>query len=153
MNPGRTRLLALLVLMAVSACAVAADGRPASGPPAAAPAAPVCRDCGVIQDIRRLALPISPRVDPLGRQPDQPRYDRQDTTPLFSIGSGGIQRVEPYENKAMTKTVWEVTVRYDNGAFGVTRVEQEPELKVGERVRLIESGSENLLQKLPPPKP
>ncbi|MGH8619273.1 MAG: hypothetical protein ACREUW_16405 [Burkholderiales bacterium] len=148
MNPG-TRLPALLLLTAASACAVAADG-PASAP------APACRDCGVIQDIRRLALPIAPRVDPLARQPGQggqSRYEQQGTTPMFSIGSGGIQRVEPYESKALQKIVWEVTVRYDNGAFGVTRVEQEPELKVGERVRLIESGSENLLQKLPPPKP
>lgn len=143
MNPARV-LPVLLFLAASSACAAAADGVPAPA---------VCRDCGVVQDIRRLALPYSPRVDPLGRPSGQPRYDQQGTTPMFSIGSGGIQRVEPYENKGMQKIVWEVTVRYDNGAFGVTRVEQEPELKVGERVRLIESGTENLLQKIPPGKP
>ena len=139
-----------LLLATASACAAAADGSPTAG----APSAPVCRDCGVIQDIRRLALPISPRVDPLGRPPGQQlSYDRQGTTPMFSIGTDGFHRVEPYENKGMQKIVWEVTVRYDNGAFGVTRVDHEPELKVGERVRLIESGTENLLQKLPPGKP
>ena len=143
MKSGPARLLALLFLAMASACAAAADGGPA----------PACRDCGVVQDIRRLALPYSPRVDPLGRPSGQPRYEQQGTTPMFSIGSGGIQRVEPYENKGMQKIVWEVTVRYDNGAFGVTRVEHEPELKVGERVRLIESGTENLLQKIPPANP
>jgi hypothetical protein len=114
-----------------------------------------CRDCGVVQDIRRLALPTRPRVDPLAPGPGLPRSGAPTaTTPLFSIGTGGIQRVDPYESApGQQKVVWEVTVRYDNGAFGVTRVEQEPDLKVGERVRLIESGTENQLQRLPPPKP
>ncbi len=112
-----------------------------------------CRDCGVVQDIRRMALPTRPRVDPLAPGPGLPQSGAPTaTTPLFSIGTGGIQRVGPYDSPPGQKVVWEVTVRYDNGAFGVTRVEQEPELKVGERVRLIESGTENQLQRLPPPK-
>ncbi len=151
MNPVRVSRSALL-LLAASACATASEG-PAPGTPGAPAPVTACRDCGVVQDIRRLNLPIGPRVDPLGPPAGQPRYEQQGTTPMFSIGSGGIQRAQPYENKGMQKIVWEVTVRYDNGAFGVTRVEQEPELKVGERVRLIESGTENLLQKIPPAKP
>ena len=71
-GPVRGRLAALLLLAAASACASAADEAPNAGAPGAAGAA-VCRDCGVVQDIRRLALPISPRVDPLGRPPGQER--------------------------------------------------------------------------------
>jgi hypothetical protein len=132
----------------VALAAVAVGEASAAEDPAA------CRDCGVVQDIRRLALPTRPRVDPLAPGPGLPQSGAPtSTTPLFSIGTGGIQRVDPYESPPGQKVVWEVTVRYDNGAFGVTRVEHEPDLKVGERVRLIESGTENQLQRLPPPKP
>ncbi len=134
------RILPLVLMAAAPAPVLGAEGGPLSP----------CRDCGVVQDIRRLSLPVSPRVDPLAQRPTP----GTGTSPLFSIGSDGFHRADPYATKdPLQKVVWEVTVRYDNGAFGVTRVEQEPELKVGERVRLIESGTENLLQKLPPAKP
>ena len=34
-----------------------------------------------------------------------------------------------------TRSVWELTVRYDNGQFGFVTQDGEPDLKVGDRVR------------------
>jgi hypothetical protein len=39
----------------------------------------------------------------------------------------------------ITRSAWEVTVRYDSGSFGFVTMESEPEFAVGDRVRLIES--------------
>ena len=131
--------------LAVSAVPVALPADATADKPAAA----ACRDCGVVQDIRRIALTVRPRVDPLANPPAQ-IAGSQGTAPLLSIGREGVHRAESYPSKSAQHTVWEVTVRYDSGAYGVTRVEREPDLRIGDRVRLVEAATENQLQRLPP---
>ncbi|CAN0429834.1 unnamed protein product [Phaeothamnion confervicola] len=62
--------------------------------------------------------------------------------PLFSIGRGGAQRVQ---REPTTRSVWEATVRYDNGQYGFVTFEMEPDLKIGDRVRHVE----NTLEPIP----
>lgn len=62
--------------------------------------------------------------------------------PLLSFGAGDPQRVQ---RVPATRAVWEITVRYDNGQFGFVAQSGEPELKVGDRVRMFE----NMLEPIP----
>lgn len=147
MPENHNKYRAAAVMMAAwlaASVAVAADE------PAAAKPRPVvlCQDCGMVFNIRRLEKPIAPERETLPSIASSPQAGGMGSAtqpvPLLSFGAGGPQRVQ---REPATRSVWEITVRYDNSSFGFVTQEAEPEFKVGDRVRLIE----NVLEPIPQP--
>ena len=139
MPENQNKYRAAAVLMAACLAAAAA---PAADEPAAAKPKPVvlCHDCGMVFNIRRLEKPVAPERETLPSITSSPHVggmgSETQAVPLFSLGRDGPQRVQ---REPSTRSVWEVTVRYDNGQFGFVTQEAEPDLKVGDRVRLVEN--------------
>lgn len=136
---------ALLVLCPTLRAAVAADAAAAADKPRIVV---LCPECGMVFNVRRIDKPIAPERNLMpsiasSSQGGNLGHDTQ-AVPIFSIGRGGAQRVP---REPVTRSVWEITVRYDNGQFGFVTNELEPDLKVGDRVRQIE----NTLEPLAPP--
>ena len=109
--------------------------------PHAPPQVVLCRDCGMISAIRRIERPIAPDRKLLPDVASMPREGESghatQAVPLFVIGGGnGARRVAA---EPIYRSTWEVTIRYDNGSFGFVTVDAEPELAVGDRVRLVEN--------------
>lgn len=138
MHEKRATLLALLL----SSPAFGADPAPAGNKP-------VCADCGEIAHIRQVQRPAAPERKPIPDITASPRTGGMgssvQTVPLFSMSREGVSRVE---RPPLYVPNWEITVRFDNGAFGVVTQETEPDWKVGDRVKLID----NILEALPLPK-
>ena len=132
------------------ACWIGAPGaRAADEAPGVKPRIVIlCPECGMVYNIRRIEKPVAPERNLLPSLASAPHAggtgNETRAVPLFSIGAGGPQRVQ---REPVTRSVWEVTVRYDNGQFGFVTNEMEPELKVGDRVRHVE----NTLELLDPP--
>ena len=132
------------------ACWIGAPGaRAADEAPAAKPRVVIlCPECGMVYNIRRIEKPVAPERNLLPSLATAPHAggtgNETRAVPLFSIGAGGPQRVQ---REPVSRSVWEVTVRYDNRQFGFVTNEMEPELKVGDRVRHVE----NTLEALPQP--
>ena len=130
--------LALATPLLLAALAFAADNVTA---PAPARQVVLCEDCGVIHNIRRLERPVAPERRLL---PDVAYGSREgatgkptQTVPLFVIEQdSGPRWVKP---DPITRSTWEITVRYDNGSFGFVTVDAEPDFVVGDRVRLVEN--------------
>ena len=125
----------------VAACLAATLAVAADEPTAATPRQVIlCPECGLVYNIRRIEKPVAPERETLPSITSSPSVGGMGSAtqpvPLFSFGSGGPQRVQ---REPITRSVWEITVRYDNGSFGFVTQEAEPELKVGDRVRLIEN--------------
>ncbi len=115
-----------------------------------APEAPrqviLCRDCGVISNIRRVDRPVAPERKLLPDVAATPREGMAgpatQAVPLFVFdASHGAQVVR---QQPMSRASWEVTIRYDNGSFGFVTVDAEPEFAVGDRVRLVDNMIEPL---------
>jgi len=106
----------------------------------------LCNECGMVHNIRRIEKPVAPERNTLPSLTSSPQAGGIGSTtqpvPLLSFGGGGPQRVQ---REPATRSVWEITVRYDNGQFGFVTQNGEPELKVGDRVRMFE----NVLEPLP----
>jgi len=106
-----------------------------------------CSECGMVYNIRRVERPLAPGRDTL---PDVSSSssaggvgnDTQ-TVPLFSFGQGGAQRVQ---REPVASSVWEMTVRYDNGEFGLVTQDSQPDFKVGDRVRRVDNTFETIPQ-------
>jgi outer membrane lipoprotein SlyB len=132
--------------------------QPAPGAvPVVKPATPlVCVDCGTITRIREVQQPVPPQRQALpGRAPGTTSgglgSDNR-TVPLFSVGREGFERSPP---PPVTRSQWEVTVRFDNGAYGLVVEPTEPSFRVGNRVKLVDDRLEELPAKpgeVPPPK-
>ena len=133
--------LALAAPLVLAATAFAAETAPA-------PARQVvlCEECGVVHNIRRLERPVAPERRLL---PDVAYGQREGAAgkptqaiPLFVIErDSGPRWVKP---EPITRSAWEITVRYDNGSFGFVTVDAEPDLLVGDRVRLVENVLEHI---------
>ena len=108
----------------------------------------LCPECGVVSNIRRIEKPVAPERDTMPSIASSPRTggigSETQAVPLFSIGRSGAHRVQ---REPTTRSVWEITVRYDNGQFGFVTQDSEPELKVSDRVRHVE----NTLESIAPP--
>ena len=108
----------------------------------------LCPECGMVSNIRRIEKPVAPERNVLPSITSSPQAggigNETQAVPLFSIGRSGAHRVP---REPSTRSVWEMTVRYDNGQFGFVTQDSEPELKVGDRVRHIE----NTLELIAPP--
>ncbi len=132
----------------LAACLAVTAASAEDQPPAAAKPRQVilCPDCGMVYNIRRIEKPVAPEHETLPSITSSPRAggmgNETQAVPLFSLGRGGPQRVQ---REPTTRSVWEVTVRYDNGQFGFVTQVAEPDIKVGDRVRLVE----NVLELIP----
>jgi hypothetical protein len=138
------RVVSLMIAMCTAASfATAADE------PAAAKPTPVvlCPECGMVFNIRRIEKPVAPVRETLPSITSSPRVGGMGSTtqpvPLFSLGSDGPHRVQ---RAPTTRSVWEITIRYDTGQFGFLTHDNEPEAKVGDRVRVVENVIELLGQ-------
>jgi hypothetical protein len=138
--------VAVAVLFAVCATAPAANAAEAAA--ADKPRVVIlCPECGMVYNVRRVEKAVAPERDLLPNITSSSRVGgiggETQTVPLFSIGPGGAQRVQ---REPITRSAWEITVRYDNGQFGFVNFEMEPELKVGDRVRHVENTLELIPQ-------
>ena len=135
---------AVLALCAVMSTARAADEAPAAKPRVVV----LCPECGMVYNIRKIDKPVAPERNLLPSVASSSHVggtgNETRAVPLFSIGASGPQRVQ---RDPVTRSVWEITVRYDNGQFGFVTHEIEPDLKVGDRVRHVE----NTLEVMPQP--
>ena len=108
----------------------------------------LCPECGMVYNIRRIDKPVAPERETLPSITSSSQVGGMGSethpVPLFSLGRSGAQRVQ---REPVTRSVWEVTVRYDNGQFGFVTRNSEPDFEVGDRVRLIE----NALELIPQP--
>jgi hypothetical protein len=143
------RINAVLSIAAAIAAAsvVAAPVRAADAPATARPKPLLlCNECGMVYNIRRIEKPVAPERDTLPSLTSSPQAgsigSATQAVPLLSFGAGGPQRVQ---REPATHSMWEITVRYDNGSFGFVTQDGEPELKVGDRVRMFE----NVLELIP----
>ena len=133
----------------MAACLATSAAVAADEPAAAKPRQVIlCPECGMVYNLRRIEKPVAPEREALPSITSSPQVggmgSETQAVPLFSIGRGGPQRVQ---REPTTRSVWEVTVRYDNGQFGFVSQDSEPDLKVGDRVRLVE----NVLERIPQP--
>ncbi len=131
----------------------------AQQPPVAAPAVrplTVCDDCGTITRIREVSQPVPP--ERRTRPPNAPGTTTSglasgaQPVPMFSLSREGFERSPP---PPVTRSQWEVTVRFDNGAYGLVVEQAEPSFRVGNRVKLVDDRLEELPAKpgeVPPPK-
>ena len=106
----------------------------------------LCRDCGMVSNIRRIEQPVAPERRLLPDIAATPREGvsggATQAVPLFVFDAGkGAQRVKP---QPISHSSWEVTIRYDNGSFGFVTVDAEPEFAVGDRVQLLDGVIEPL---------
>ncbi len=134
------------VIALMAAClplvAIAADAVPADKPRVVI----LCPECGMVYNVRRIDKPIAPErnlMPGVAAQPQGNLGQETQAVPLFSLGRGGAQRVQ---RDPIVRSIWEITVRYDNGQFGFVNLEMEPDMKVGDRVRHIENTLEPLPQ-------
>jgi hypothetical protein len=133
----------------VALCLAAPPARAADDAAAGKPRVVVlCPECGLVYNIRRIDKPVAPERNLMPNIASSPQAggtgNETSTVPLFTLGRGGAQRVQ---REPATRSVWEITVRYDNGQFGFVTQEMEPDLRVGDRVRHVE----NTLEAIPQP--
>lgn len=138
------RYIALLALCALAPGADAADDAPAGKPRVVI----LCPECGMVYNIRRIEKPVAPERNLLPNLASSSPHaggtgNETQAVPLFSIGRSGAQRVQ---REPATRSVWEITIRYDNGQFGFVTQEMESDLKVGDRVRHVENTLETMAQ-------
>ena len=135
---------------AATLCVAAAGAHAADDTTAEKPRVVIlCPECGMVHSIRRIEKPIAPERNLLpNNMTSSPQGggmgNETQAVPLFSIGRSGAHRVQ---REPVTRSVWEMTVRYDNGQFGFVTLESEPDIKVGDRVRHVE----NTLELIPQP--
>lgn len=106
-----------------------------------------CSECGMVYNIRRVEKPVAPERGNMPNIAATPPAggigNETQAVPLISFGQGGAQRVP---REPATHSVWEMTVRYDNGQFGLVTQDSQPEFKVGDRVRRVNNTFEPIPQ-------
>ena len=134
-----TVVMAICLGAPAAPAADAADGQPR--------VVILCPECGTVFNIRRVEKPVAPERDLMPSITSTPQAggigNQTQAVPLFSFGRGGPQRVQ---REPVTRSVWEMTVRYDNGQFGFVTQAAEPDLRVGDRVRHVENTLEPIAQ-------
>lgn len=131
-----------LAAAALAALCLAAPAAYAAGDAAADKPSMItrCAECGEVYSIRRVENPVAPERDASAGVALPPAAggvgNETQTVPLVSFGKGGAQRV-PREQA--THSVWEMTVRYDSGQFGLVTLDSQPAFGVGDRVRRIDN--------------
>ena len=65
-------------------------------------------------------------------------------TAAMIVGAGGGALVGNEMQKNQTELIWEIGVRYDDGSYGTITQTQAPGLRIGDRVRVTDTGLELL---------
>ena len=65
-------------------------------------------------------------------------------TAAMIVGAGGGAIVGNELQKNQTELIWEIGVRYDDGSYGTITQTQAPGLRIGDRVRVTDTGLELL---------
>ena len=129
-----------LAAAALAALCLAAPAAYAAGDAAADKPSMItrCTECGEVYSLRRVEKPVAPERDASASPAPAAGGIGNETqaVPLVSFGKGGAQRV-PREQAA--HSVWEMTVRYDNGQFGLVTLDSQPVFGVGDRVRRVDN--------------
>ena len=154
-RPVASLAAAALTLLTWTLPAAAADQQGAQPAPQAAP--PVtCRDCGVLRSVREV------RTERKGRTPDvyvtSPQY--QDARPFdkpligpaitFSWGAGSSTQPKigavgsPEMQQRLIDISYEITIRFDDGRFGLFDQDNADGLRPGDRVRVVKGRVERL---------
>ena len=98
-----------------------------------------CAECGTVNNIRRIDKPVGPERDRSPNIASSPPAggvgNETQAVPLLRFGESGAQRVQ---REPATRSVWEMTVRYDNGQYGLVTLDRQPEFSVGDRVRRVD---------------
>jgi hypothetical protein len=106
-----------------------------------------CSECGMVYNIRRVEKSVAPGRETSPNIPSSPPSggigSEGQPVPLLSFGQGGAKRVQ---REPSTYSVWEMTIRYDNGQFGLVTQDSQPEFKVGDRVRRVDNTFEAIPQ-------
>jgi len=146
-----------LAVLAWALPAVGADagqGAPQTTPQAAAPVS--CRDCGVLRSVREV------RTERKGRAPDvyvtSPQY--QDARPFdkpligpaisLSWGAGSSTQPKigavgsPEMQQRLIDISYEITIRFDDGRFGLFDQDNADGLRPGDRVRVVNGRVERM---------
>jgi len=147
---------AALMALAWTLPAAAADGDQGTQavPQAAAPV--TCRDCGVLRSVREV------RTERKGRTPDvyvtSPQY--QDARPFdkpligpaisLSWGAGAASQPKigavgsPEMQQRLIDISYEITIRFDDGRFGLFDQDTADGLRPGDRVRVVKGRVERM---------
>jgi outer membrane lipoprotein SlyB len=146
MNRNTDQCLAAAAMLALCLAAPAAHAADAAVPEQSS-VITRCSECGMVYNIRRVEKPVAPGREQLPNTASSPAAggvgNETQAVPLISFGQGGAQRVQ---REPVTHSVWELTVRYDNGQFGLVTQENQPEFKVGDRVRRVDNTFEPIPQ-------
>lgn len=131
----------------VSEAFAAEDGtgqpKPQSG------AAATCRDCGVVRSIKEIRTERKSRSNTYVNSPEylQSRpFDQQPLVgPVISFSWGGGTQTQPRVGAAGSPEMqqrfieisYEITVRFDDGRYGIIEQADPADLGVGDRVRVV----------------
>ena len=146
--PRISLVAALFAVLQLCTCAFAAGGD--AGQPTPQPAVTgTCRDCGVVRSIREI------RTERKASQPDtyvaSPQYlqsrpfDQQPLIgPAISFSWGGNNPTQPRigavgspeMQQRFIEISYEITVRFDDGRFGLIEQDSADDLRPGDRVKV-----------------
>jgi hypothetical protein len=150
-------------LLGAAVAALAADEAP---PPPSGSSTPAreergvtgtCRDCGLIRNIRSVereksaGREISPYMTS-DQYLNTRRYSEPYVGPVFGMTFGPGQETRTFVGAAGSSTmrdrlleiVYEVTVRYDDGRYGLLELPDASRFRVGDRVRVVDNQLELL---------
>jgi len=129
---------------------LAADDVSAAPKPQPTAAAATCRDCGVVRTIREIRTERkTPRQDTYvsSQQYLQSRpFDQQPLIgPAVSFSWGGKTETQarvgavgsPEMQQRLIELSYEITVRFDDGRYGLIEQADQGDLRVGDRVKLV----------------
>ncbi len=123
----------LATALLVSAAAIAAPPDTKLPPPEPASA---CADCGVVRSVRMITKEL--RADPA-------KSDSRPSGLVASVPLGG-GKVEAGSSSKIGKDApttserWEIVIRLDDGRFRVVNATEQPEVQVGDQVRVEANG-------------
>jgi hypothetical protein len=134
--------IACLMLAAIPAWAADPPTKPSSTREAVKEAAkpgPSCAECGVVRSVKVIRKEIKPGDTPTN---DAKPSGLVATIPLGKEGgkshTGPSQRIGK-EAVSSTET-WEVVIRHDDGRMRLLTLQEEPDVREGDRVRLDARG-------------
>ena len=127
----RKLLGCLLLLAAMPLCAQTPPPKPAI------PEKSSCADCGVVRSVRTLAREMRP--------PPQTENKPSGLVASVPLGSGGGKpqigsSTRVGKDVAPVSETWEVTIRLDDGRFRVIVLDEPPEVREGDKVRVEPNG-------------
>lgn len=151
-------IAALFALMLLSPDLAAAEEEGGKRKPDNTALTGTCRDCGVVRSIREI------RTERQASRPDtyvtsqQYLATRQNTPPsigpVFTLSWGRNEQPQthigavgsPEMQQRFLEITYEVTVRFDDGRYGLIEQDDVGELRIGDRIQVINKRVERLKQ-------